>query len=267
MSRTQYHLVHGVVGVVALGVGAADPGRLQQLLLLPLLLPLLLLPVTLGQRLLGLSTPGGETASPPLRKGLLQVPGPGWGVVPLPAQTRRAPGPALLLLLPAAPLPVSARRSTEGSRRRSGPPTPPPPAQNRLNGTNLRGLFLCLSGDWDLLLSLWRYLALRTNTQLRKMPPAPVDRSQDVPLLTCFGLCSCAGGASGLCRTRTDGAPPRASSACPGSSPGPSCLQKTPLCACRCGRSSSACGRHGDSPSPATSFCPRPCRACTAPHA
>lgn len=38
-TRTRYHLVHGVAGVEALCVGAADPGRLQQLLLLSLLIP------------------------------------------------------------------------------------------------------------------------------------------------------------------------------------------------------------------------------------
>lgn len=49
-----------------------------------------------------------------------------------------------------------------------------------MTDTNLRGLFLCLSGDWDLLLSLWRYRSLGTNTQLRSNPPSPhADLIQD----------------------------------------------------------------------------------------
>lgn len=122
-NRTRYHLVHRVVGVVALGVRAADPRRFQQLVLLFLLVGLLLLSVVLRTRLLGLSTPDGEAA--PLRKGLLWISVPGRDVTSLSAQTGRALGPAVSLLLPAAPLPVSTRGSTEESGRRLGPPPPP----------------------------------------------------------------------------------------------------------------------------------------------
>lgn len=122
-NRTRYHLVHRVVGVVALGVCAADPRRFQQFFLLFLLVGLLLLSVVLRTRLLGLSTPDGEAA--PLRKGLLWISVPGRDKTSLSAQTGRALGPAVSLLLPTAPLPVSTRRSTEESRRRLGPPPPP----------------------------------------------------------------------------------------------------------------------------------------------
>lgn len=108
----QYHLVHGVIGVVVLSMRAADPGWFQQLfflfLLVALLLLLLLLPVrtfplplslavSLGERLLGVSAPDG-------------------GVAALSAQAGGALRPPVPLLLPAATFAVSARRPA--ARRR-----------------------------------------------------------------------------------------------------------------------------------------------------
>lgn len=68
---TQHHLVHRVVGVVALRVCAADPRRFQELFLLFLLIPLLPLSVVLRKCLLGVATPGRKIAPLALREGLL----------------------------------------------------------------------------------------------------------------------------------------------------------------------------------------------------
>lgn len=97
-SRATHHLVHGVVGVVVLGVCAADPGGFQQLLFLPLLLCLLPLPLSLplGERLVGVPAAAGR------------------GVAALAALAGRGVRPALALLLPAAALPVPAGGAAGG---------------------------------------------------------------------------------------------------------------------------------------------------------
>lgn len=62
---------------------------------------------------------------------------------------------------------------SDWNRKRDGPLGPTLTPRNWIkpvHGTNLRGLFLCLSGDWDLLLSLWRYRSLGTNARGRKNP-------------------------------------------------------------------------------------------------
>lgn len=119
MKTKQYHLVHGVIGVVALSMRAADPGGFQQLLLLFLVVPLLFLllsvplPLPVGEDLVGVSAPDGDVAA-------------------LSARAGGALRPSVPLLLPAAAFPVSARgpaakaqmkaknRSSE-PRRGSGP--------------------------------------------------------------------------------------------------------------------------------------------------
>lgn len=84
-------MVHGVVGVVALGVSAADPGGFQQLVLLLIPPVLLSLPLSL---------------SLPIR--VFGVPASEGGVASLPARPGGAVRPPLLLVLPATSLPVSA---------------------------------------------------------------------------------------------------------------------------------------------------------------
>lgn len=70
-----YHLVHGIVGVIVLSVGAADPGRFQEIVFISLIVPLLriLLPLavlfplsislSVTEGLLAISAPGGRGAA------------------------------------------------------------------------------------------------------------------------------------------------------------------------------------------------------------
>lgn len=103
---SQYHLVHGVVGIVALGVGAPDPGRLEQvflfLLVIALLLHLFPLPVPFP-----LPLPLFVPVS--VAEGVVGVSAPDGGVAALSAQPRGALRPPVLLLLPATAFPVFAR--------------------------------------------------------------------------------------------------------------------------------------------------------------
>lgn len=92
-------MVHGVIGVVALSVRAADPGGFQQLFLLFLLVPLLFL-------LLSLPLPLSVS------EGLLRVSAPDGDVAALSAQAGGALRPSVPLLLPATTFPVSARGTT-----------------------------------------------------------------------------------------------------------------------------------------------------------
>lgn len=100
----QYHLVHGVIGIVVLCVGAPNPGRFQQVFLFFLVIALLLhffsLPVPFP-----LSLP----LSVSVAEGFIRVSAPYGGEAALSAQPRGALWPPVPLLLPATTFPVSAR--------------------------------------------------------------------------------------------------------------------------------------------------------------
>lgn len=83
----QYHLVHGVIGIVVLGVGAPNPGGFQQVFLFFLVIALLLhffsLPVPFP-----LSLPLPLSVS--VAEGFIRVSAPYGGEAALSAQPRRA---------------------------------------------------------------------------------------------------------------------------------------------------------------------------------